>query len=532
MGAATLSGFLLGIGFPPSPLTFVITVAWIPLLAVENGIYQRQDRIRPGQVFFYFYHAFVLWNIISTFWVTNTAFVAGLIANFVNAALMATVVMIIHVIGRKLHYKLFALIFITCWISFEYLHHFWDVSWPWLTLGNALAEYPWAIQWYEWTGIFGGSLWILGLNFLGYSVIIRWLRAMPLRIVLVITVLILPLVISVWLGSSTHSSNEQPVSVVVVQPNFEPHYEKFEIPQSQQVLRFLEISRQYLDSQTQYLVFPETSFEGIQLNTFRENQTIAIFQNLINQYPGLNLITGVTSYRILPEKDELNESLRIHTNHRGEVSFWDVQNAALQITSGREDFQVYFKSKFVPGPELFPFRKYLSFLRPIVDKLGGSYEGLTRQEERSVFKGPINVAPVICYESVYGDYVGGYVRNGANALFIVTNDGWWDDTPGHIQHLKIGALRAIEHRRPIARSANTGTSCFIDIKGRIHQPTDYGVTGAVRGEIIPESRFTFYTLYGDIIAIVCVIMAIIFLLGGIAIMLKNRFDTRQTSGIK
>ncbi len=114
----------------------------------------------------------------------------------------------------------------------------------------------------------------------------------------------------------------------------------------------------------------------------------------------------------------------------------------------------------------------------------------------------------------------------------MTNDGWWDNTPGHIQHLKIGALRAIEHRRPIARSANTGISCFIDIKGRVHQPTDYGVTGAVRGEIIPESRFTFYTLYGDIIAIICVIMAIIFLLGSIAIMLKNRLDTRQTSGIK
>src|SRR6187455_2534259 len=77
LGSATLSGVLLGLGFPPSPLTFVVIFAWIPLLAVETGIYQHKDKIQPGKVFLYSYHAFVLWNIIATFWVTNTALIAG-----------------------------------------------------------------------------------------------------------------------------------------------------------------------------------------------------------------------------------------------------------------------------------------------------------------------------------------------------------------------------------------------------------------------------------------------------------------------
>lgn len=102
----------------------------------------------------------------------------------------------------------------------------------------------------------------------------------------------------------------------------------------------------------------------------------------------------------------------------------------------------------------------------MVDKLGGSVQGLGRQRERSVFEsGSTKIAPVICYESIYGNYIGDYIRNGAEAIFIMTNDGWWDDTPGYHQHLAYGILRAIEFRKPIARSANTGISCFVDAKG-------------------------------------------------------------------
>lgn len=522
LGAATMSGILLGIGFPPSPLTFVVFVAWIPLFAVENGIYQREERTRPGQVFLFSLHAFVLWNIISTFWVTNTAFIAGIIANFINAALMAGVMVLIHLFARRLPAKFFALIFISFWITFEYVHHFWDISWPWLTLGNSMAQYPWAIQWYEITGIFGGSLWILVINLIGYSMIVKWMRAKPLPIVSYLTILIIPVVVSIIIWFTIKPSSNPPVPVVVVQPNFEPHYEKFDIPQSQQSLRFLQLSRQALDSTIRYLVFPETSFEGVQLNTFRENQVIRLFQSLIDQYPALNLVAGLSSYRILAEEEIKHANTRIHRDREGTVTHWDVQNSAVQITSGRNDFQVYFKSKFVPGPEIFPFKRYLFFLRPIVDKLGGSYEGHTSQKERSVFTGgPLIVAPIICYESVYGDYTGGYVRNGATAFFIITNDGWWDKTPGHMQHLKLGALRAIEHRRAIARSANTGISCFIDIRGRILQPTNYGVATTVKGEIIPETRMTFYSKYGDILAIAAVILSIVILLSGTVRMMKR-----------
>jgi len=501
LGLATLSGVLLGLGFPPCILTWVVLFAWIPLLMMEDGIYKQENKPKPGKVWLYSFHAFVLWNVIATFWVMNTAFFAGIVANFLNAAIMATVMVIIHVIRHQLHPKWSTFVFISFWISFEYVHHFWDMSWPWLTMGNALAEYPWAIQWYEYVGAFGGSLWVLIVNFTGYRVVNQWKQRKLTTFIPLASVIIVPVLLSLWIWSTVKESSAAPVSVTVVQPNYEPHYEKFDVPQFEQSRRFLKLSLDHIDESTRYLVYPETSFESVRLNTFRENPVINLFQSMVDSFPDLRLVTGISSYRVL-EKDQLKDILyKTQVTSRGDTLHWDIQNAAIQLTSGESDYQLYFKSKLVPGAEMFPFKDFLFFLEPLVHKLGGSYEGHTKQAERSVFTGgPLNVAPIICYESIYGDYTGGYVRKGATAFFIVTNDGWWDLTPGHTQHLKIGAMRAIEHRRPIARSANTGTSCFINIRGQILQPTKYEETTAIKGQIIPETRITFYTKWGDLVA--------------------------------
>ncbi|HEY3387011.1 MAG TPA: apolipoprotein N-acyltransferase [Saprospiraceae bacterium] len=501
LGLATLSGVFLGLGFPPCILTWVVLFAWIPLLMMEDGIYKLENKPKPGKVWLYSFHAFVLWNVIATFWVMNTAFFAGIVANFLNAAFMATVMVIIHVIRHQLHPKWSVFVFISFWISFEYLHHLWEMSWPWLTMGNALAEYPWAIQWYEYVGAFGGSLWVMMINYMGYIIVRKWKDRTLKAFIPLACMLMVPVLISLWIWSTVKESNVAPVPVTVVQPNYEPHYEKFDVPQFEQSRRFLKLSLDHIDETTRYLVYPETSFESIRLNTFRENRVINLFQSMVDSFPDLRLVTGISSYRVL-EKNQLKDILyRTLVSSNGDTMHYDIQNAAIQLTPGESDYQLYFKSKLVPGPEMFPLKDFLFFLAPLVDKLGGSYEGHTKQAERSVFTGgPLAVAPIICYESIYGDYTGGYVRKGATAFFIVTNDGWWDLTPGHIQHLKIGAMRAIEHRRPIARSANTGTSCFINIKGQIRQPTKYRETTAIKGQVIPETRITFYTKWGDLVA--------------------------------
>jgi len=125
----------------------------------------------------------------------------------------------------------------------------------------------------------------------------------------------------------------------------------------------------------------------------------------------------------------------------------------------------------------------------------------TTQEDREVLwlNKNTGTAPIICYESVYGEYVTGYVDNGAKFLSIITNDAWWGDTEGHRQHLSYAKLRAVENRRFVARSANTGISAIINSRGDIVKSLGYEKRGAIVGQVGIQNEKTFYVKYGDYI---------------------------------
>ena len=483
-------------------------IGLVPLFMADENLRNEYGKAKRAKIFWYAFNAFLIWNICTTWWVLNTSFLPGIVANLANTALFATVFVIFHQARTVLRERVQPYVFTALWIAFEYLHMQWEISWPWLTFGNALAEYPACIQWYEFTGVFGGSAWIILANYWIY----QWWRSARRSkgaLVRILIWILVPIGWSLW-RYYTYPLAQGDIEVVAVQPNFEPHYEKFSIPQREQLTRFIDLSRSALTDSTDYLVFPETSFDLVRLGHLDNDYRIQALRTLLNEYPNLHIVSGLESFRVHEEKSDLS-SMREMTNRNGEVFYFDVQNSAIQLDNEGAP-EVYFKSKLVPGAEHFPFRDFLPFLKPIVDMLQGSIAGLTTQESRVVFHSDAgDVAPVICYESVYGEYVGEYIRKGAGIIFIVTNDGWWDRTPGHIQHLKFGALRAVEHRRPIARSANTGISCFINQRGDILQPTRYRETVAIRGKLDPGKTLTFYTQWGDIIARVAIFLAVLFI---------------------
>ncbi|MCF8245044.1 MAG: apolipoprotein N-acyltransferase [Saprospiraceae bacterium] len=537
LGLSTLSGVLLAVSFPPFPTTILLFIAWVPLLIVEYEIAKeravenrqpstvnRQPRLLP-----YVYHSFVLWNILVTWWVGNTAFIAGIVAIWLNSWFMFVPFIFFHWTKKYLP-KTGYLSFVVFWISFEFLHLNWEISWSWLTLGNAFAEFPQAVQWYEYTGVFGGTLWVLAANVLTFKLLKKCeFRISPKLVwtqhrwpLLQIKLLVLvPIAISlVWYFNQKDVGRDE--EVVVVQPNFEPHYEKFRIPKQEQLKTFLRLSEEAITEKTQYLVWPETSFGAGETDGFDSNPTIRYVNTFLEKYPKVKLVVGVDAYKIFKDGEQ-------HTNHtrreeRGnEVFFWEAYNAAIQLQAGADSIPFYIKSKLVPGAEILPYHKYLFFLKPIVDKLDGSVEGLGNQPNREAFPSESGkVAPSICYESVFGDYNCGYVRAGAEATFIMTNDGWWDNTAGHKQHLAFARLRAIETRRSIARSANTGTSCFINQRGDVQQPTDYGVEAAILQNIKFNRGITFYVKWGDMIARFAVLVTGLLLLNLLVQKLKRR----------
>jgi len=152
--------------------------------------------------------------------------------------------------------------------------------------------------------------------------------------------------------------------------------------------------------------------------------------------------------------------------------------------------------------EKMPYAKYLRFLEKLTLKLGGTMRGWGTQKDRGVFFSAgdsTGIGTIICYESVYGEFVTGYVKNGANLLFVITNDGWWGDTPGYHQHAAFSSLRAIETRRSIARSANTGISCLINQRGDIIQKLGWWKRGTLKGTLNANRKLTYYVKNGDYI---------------------------------
>jgi apolipoprotein N-acyltransferase len=205
--------------------------------------------------------------------------------------------------------------------------------------------------------------------------------------------------------------------------------------------------------------------------------------------------------------------VREQVRRPGDTMYYEILNAAIQIDPSTREVPLYRKSKLVPGPEILPYRRIFFFMKPLIDKLEGTTAGVGTQPERSVFSSDAGkVAPAICYESVFGEYVTGYIQKGAQAIFIMTNDGWWDNTAGHRQHLYFASLRAIETRRAIARSANTGISAFVNQRGDILQPTRYDEPIAIKGSIRFNDSITFYIRWGDAVARIALFTSILFLL--------------------
>jgi apolipoprotein N-acyltransferase len=152
-----------------------------------------------------------------------------------------------------------------------------------------------------------------------------------------------------------------------------------------------------------------------------------------------------------------------------------------------------------------------SFLAPVFKKLGGSVSGWGWQENPEVFyaHSGIGVAPVICYESIWGSWVGESVKNGAQFIAVITNDGWWGNTSGKDQHMLYAKLRAIETRRWVVRSANTGISGFINQRGDLVKQSTWWTSTALKEDINLNDNLTVYVNHGDIIAKLCAIIALV-----------------------
>ena len=537
---ALLSAVLLWTGWLPQPAaapSLLLLVAWVPYLVMERQLTEQAASKR--RVFAHTYLLVLLWNALTTWWVSYASLPAGIAAVVLNALLMCLPLMAFRQTKKRLGDRVGYLSLPVYWLAFEQLHLHWDITWPWLTLGNGFAAAPQWVQWYEYTGFLGGSVWVWVVNLLVFWALLKNRvgqvqdasgvseRTRPAFFNFLIPALaaVLPIGLSYAIGAA-YQEKGPTAEVVVVQPNFDPYAEKFSgsadyVPYAQQITRMLALSAQQLTPNTHLVVWPETALEESHWeSTIEREPDIQRIRQWLSEHPGVALLTGITTMSSYPNKEAASETARYHDG----VGYYDVYNAASYFATATAPLAIYHKSRLVPGVEKIP-----PVLSSVLDNinLGGFVGSYGSQAERTVYAAPAAVpvlrpAPLICYESIYGDFVSEYVPNGATLLTLSTNDAWWHDSPGYRQLLRYGSLRCIETRRDLARAANTGYTGFINQKGDITQLAPTWVPTASRGQVHLNSEVTFYAHYGELIGRGAQALAVLGLLGIVVLSLVRK----------
>ncbi len=525
---ALLGGVLLWAAWPVSSFTFLIFIAWVPLLIVE-------DRVGSWKRLLAFcYLHMLVWNVATTWWVWNASAVGAMGAFLANSLIMCVPWLLFYFTKKKFGKWIGYGSLIIYWLSFEYIHHNWELSWPWLTLGNAFATQTGWVQWYEYTGSSGGSLWVWIANIVAFLIFSEYQRQGRTRSYFAglgvwIAIIAFPIIASRLISSGEKkqvaaSLTNATKNVVVVQPNVDPYTEKFTGSIESQIQKLVVLSEKLMDDNTSLVVWPETAIPAqVWEHQIRENFFYHPVWSFLNRHPYTTLLTGIDSYKNYGTNKKDAPSTSRFDEESG--TYYDAFNTAAFFEADTS-IQLYHKAKLVPGVETLP--SFLNFMGKWFESFGGISGTLGRDSERKVFVGWDNYyksAPIICYESIYSDYITEYIRKGANILTIITNDGWWGNTPGYKQHMNYGRLRAIETRKWVARSANTGISCFIDPLGNVINPQPWDIASSIKLSIPIDNRQTFFVKNGDMLSRSAIAVCILLLLLlGTAVVLNRFFN--------
>jgi apolipoprotein N-acyltransferase len=265
---------------------------------------------------------------------------------------------------------------------------------------------------------------------------------------------------------------------------------------------------------------PETALS----ESFNEKESVTSYYQLLgkNLFKGnerLNLLIGASTYQIFRTK-----------NSRASIPFeggyYENYNASLYLSLKKTPEFIH-KSKLVLGVEKIPFSNIFPFLETLAIQNGGTSGTLGVESEASIFQDKdfegkgFGLAPVVCYESIYGAYLADQTKKGSNLICILTNDGWWGDSPGYKQHFSFSRLRAIENRRWVVRSANTGYSGVIDDYGTILKQTNYWEEAVFSNSVPLKYSTTFYVKWGDYLGVIGIGISLLLLLFSIYLRFKK-----------
>lgn len=493
-----------------------LLVALVPLLIIsENLSDSRRDWWRMCG---YAAATFLVWNALTIWWVWIAAPIGPITAGIVGTFYNLVAFMTYHYTAKRAHRALAYTLLVTLWIATEWAYNSADVmTFPWLLLGHGFSGDIWAVQWYEYTGIFGGTLWALVANIAIFEILRHRTTATVVRAGIIV---LAPIALSLALYFG-YEPSERTTTVSVVQPNVPCYEDEREaagkMDPTENTCRLLASVPQG----SSFVVLPESALAYIPGVYSTDEEHLERLMPILTLMHGghlleTKLIVGASTVRYYG--DERKTSTAHYSDWYG---WYDHYNSALLTNVLGEVEDIYHKGKLVIGVEAVPLKSLFDLFE--VD-LGGVSGQLGWGEKHSVFRNSdVKIGPAICYEGLYGNYFAGFAREGAELMAVISNDGWWGNTPGHRRLFDFCRLRAIETRRAIARSANTGISGFISPRGEtIGQRLEWNEEGVLTAELELRDNATLYTRYGDWVARISTLVAVLALLYYMAYRIKRK----------
>ena len=510
-----LSVALLSIGWLGGT-GLTLLVALVPLLVISENL---SDSTRDWwRMCGWAALTFLLWSAATIWWVWIATPLGPITAGIVGSFYNLCGVMVYHYTAKRAPRALAYTLLVTVWLATEWAYNSADVmTFPWLLLGHGFSCDTWAVQWYEYTGIFGGTLWALVSNVAIFEVLRSRTTTAKVRASLI---LLLPVALSLVL-LACYTPSERSVEISVIQPNV-PCYEqeRFEAGKFDPTPDIQDLMDR-VPATSSFVLMPESALAYLpKVGSIDEQYLVsyAPFLKMLqgDNHPDTKLITGAST---LVRYGDVKATDTAH--YYDGYGWYDQYNTALLVNGDGVTEDIYHKGKLVIGVEAVPLKSLFDTFE--VD-LGGVSGQLGWGKEHTLFTNHgVKIGPSICYEGLYGGYFAGFAREGAEVMALISNDGWWGDTPGHRRLFDFCRLRAIETRRAIARSANTGISGFISPTGKsIGERLEWDEEGLLTESLELRSDTTLYTRYGDWIARIATFIAALSLMYYVAYRIRKR----------
>lgn len=538
---AGTTGLLLGGSYAFSQYVGeLMLVAYVPLLIafIEDSLeigWKRRTWLAYGSLVLF--HGLTNWWIAS--WQEQTdpyLFATGISLLIVHPFFLVLPFVVLASIRKRLGPQWTLIAFPLCLTAFEWLHGQTDLSYPWLTSGYALVHSPMA-QLAEVVGVYGLTFLIACVN-----AFVAWVlsyRSSSARVAA--ASMAFPLAaIACWIGvgsvwqkqvaaSYAEAQKYGTCSVMLVQPNENP-WDKWTDSRMQLAVHLtLADSTIARGVKPDLVVWSETALPFIIQDARHEIEWTALRTWVARS--NVALLTGVAD-RVVYPIGQAPPSARSSTIEP-EVKY-DVFNAAYLLNADTSLVQVHRKSMLTPFAERLPFADQLTFAMSWIEwgvGISAWGKGQTRHP-LSVVSGTdtlLHLGPVICIESIYPEVTRDFVNNGATALCVITNDAWYNGTPGPRQHFDIARMRAIETRRPILRCANSGITGLIEPSGSAGMEIEPMMSGVALVNVAQVRGRTVYVAMGDVIPRVCLALVLFLLILARIPLLQRILPFRFTS---